>query len=73
MVRKKDVKKTAAGIRLTEETRWRVIFLIKEDQLSNRQIASQFKVSSSTVSNPSARYRETGSMAERNDRRTGWP
>ena len=36
MERKKDVKKTAAGKRLTEETKWRVIFLKKEGQLSNR-------------------------------------
>ena len=67
------MKKTAAGKRLTEETKWRVIFVKKESQLSNRQIASRCKVSPSTVSNLWAKYRETGSMAEQNDRRTGRP
>ena len=72
MERKKDVK-TTAGKRLTEETKWWVIFLKKEGQLSNRQIASRCKVSPLTVSNLWASYRETGSMAERNDRRTRRP
>lgn len=73
MGRKKEAKKTDAGKRLPEETKWCVIFLKKEGQLSNRQIASRCKVSPSTVSNLWAKYRETGSMAERNDKRTGAP
>ena len=35
MGRKKDMKKTVAGKRLTEGTKWRIIFLKKEGQLSN--------------------------------------
>ena len=70
MIRKKDVKKPAAGKRLTEETKWRFIILKKEGQLSNRHIASRCKVSP-TVSNLWAKCKETGSVAERNDRRTG--
>ena len=59
------------GRRLNDETKWRAIFLKKEGKLSNRQIAACCKVSPSTVTNLWEKYNETGSMNERNDRRTG--
>ena len=68
MGRHKKTKKIG-GRRLNDETKRRAIFLKKEGKLSNRQIAACCKVSPSTVTNLWEKY-ETGSMNERNDRRT---
>ena len=65
--------KKIGGRCLNQETKWRAIFLKKERKLSNRQIAACCKVSPSTVTNLWEKYNETGSMNERNDRRTGAP
>ena len=72
MARHKKTKKI--GERgLKDETKWRAIFLKKEGKLSNPQIAASCKVSPSTVRNLWEKYDESGSMNERNDRRTGAP
>ena len=72
MGRHKKTKKIG-GRRLNDETKWRAIFFKTEGILSNRQIAACCKVSPSTVTNLWEKYNETGSMNERNDRRTGAP
>ena len=72
MGRHKKTKKIG-GRRLNDETKWRAIFLRKKGKLSNRQIAACCKVSPSTVTNLWEKYNETGSMNERNDRRTRAP
>ena len=72
MGRHKKTKKIG-GRRLKDETRWRAIFLKEGKKLSNRQIAACCKVSPSTVTNVWEKYNESGSMNERNDRRTGAP
>ena len=65
--------KKIGGRRLNDETKWRVILLKKDGELSNRQIAARCKVSPSTVTNLWEKYNETGSMNERNDLRTEAP
>ena len=74
MGRHKKTKKIGEK-RLNDETKWRAIFLKKEEKLSNRQIAACCTVSFSTVTNLWEKYNETGSMNLRNydDRRTGAP
>ena len=72
MGRHKKTKKIG-GRRLNDETKWRAIFLQKDGKLSNQQIAACCKVSPSTVTNLWEKYNETGSMNERNDRRTRAP
>jgi transposase len=51
--------------RLSEEERWRVIFLSTELHLSTRRIAKRMKISPTTVTNILKKYHETGSTKDR--------
>ena len=73
MGRKTIKEKTQAEKRLSDETKWNVVFLKKQGKLSNQKIAEQCKVSPSSVTNLWEKYKETGNVKERNDRRTGAP
>lgn len=47
---------------LSEEERWRIVFLTKDQNLSSRQIAKKMKISRTTVTETLSKYWQTGTV-----------